>query len=333
MAIKSNAFAYGKKGPGEWQKMGWISRQTGGFADSDAGQKAGWDKLGHLTRRADKIDPGAEIANITSVSNLFARGYLKLKIEEVGLRELAIQIARFTKTQQSEIQRKAVQRGARALSTAKRANADVQMIYNRLVEDRTGALKESLGFQRARPIILSRGAAFMKFRSRMTAPSRADQSAEREKEKKGGPNLIHAYGTRRIGRHKNKAPGGKVYENIPGYKLRNYWKPSRKVKRAAEKLEIVRTLKGTKQKRKGKIGGDGETIKPFKYAHLVERGTRRGGWRTFPSRAKPFFRAIYHAKRREIQHDMVGGAIEGTAIVIAKAFLKAERAAARRKTR
>jgi len=325
MAVKSNAFAYGKKGPGEWQKMAWIPIQQGGFADADSAQKAGWDKLGHLQRRADKVNAQDEIARITSVSNLFARGYLKLKLEEVGLRELAIQIARFTKTQQSEIQRKAVQRGARALSTAKRANADVQMIYNRLVEDRTGALKESLGFQRARPIILSRGAAFMKFRSRMTAPSKVDMYDLRHSKQ------VHAYGTRRFGKHKNKPPGGKVHDNIPGYKLRNYWKPSKKVLKAAGKLEIVRTLQGTKQKRKGKIGGDGETIKPFKYAHLVERGTRRGGWRTFPSRAKPFFRAIYHGKRREIQHDMIGGAIEGTAIVIGKAFLTAERAAAKRK--
>lgn len=326
MAVRSNAFAYGRRGPGAWQQMNLEGRHGGGFGDADPAINRGWDRLHHtIPKDARDINAQNELAQLVTVGNLFKRGYLKIKIEEVGLRELAVQIARMTKGQQSQIQRKAVQRGARALSTAKRANPDVQMIYNRVVKDRTGALKESLGFQRARPIILSRGAAFMKFRSRMTAPSKADQYDLHHRK------LVHAYGTRRVGKNSHKPPGNKVHDNIPGYKLRNYWKPSKKVMRAAGKLEIVRTLKGTKQKRQGKVGGDHETIKPFKYAHLVERGTRWGGWRKFPSRPKPFFRAIYYAKRREIHHDMIGGALEGTGIVIGKAFLKAEREAARRK--
>ena len=293
--------------------MAPIQTITGGTR-----RHAGWNRSRNIKRYLEDGFPShaaleAEIAELTSVGNLFSRGLIRINLYEVGLRPLADALRKWPEKNQSRVLVESVAAGTKMIAWRKKATPDVMSIFNKVVKDRTGALRGSLGPQYTRPRILSRGAAFQKFRARIAAPKGAIKAAG---DRVPGDNTVESgYGRRRGG-----SPKRMMTENS-----RNYWNPRASVKKAAEKLWITRTLKGELTKRQGSVGGDEEdTIKPYKYAHLVERGTRFGGWRKTPSKPKPYFRAIYYAKRRQILHAMVDGLLAGVDKEIKAIFKDAE---------
>lgn len=290
-----------------------VQTTTGGTR-----RHAGWDRSRNTKRYLEDGFPShaaleAEIAELTSLGNLFRRGLIRINLYEVGLRPLADALRKWPEKNQSRVLVQAVAAGTKTIARRKKATPDVMSIFNKVVKDRTGALRGSLGPQYNRPRILSGGAAFQKFRARIAAPKGAIEAAGG---KVPGENTVESeYGRRTGGSPKRMMTASS----------RNYWNPSAPVKKAAEKLWITRTLKGRLTKRQGSVGGDkDDTIKPYKYAHLVERGTRFGGWRKTPSKPKPFFRAIYYAKRRQIVHEMVDGLLVGLDKEIKTLFKDAE---------
>jgi len=290
----------------------------------------GWNKIlgeGYPTH----AELEAEVARMTSVGNLFSRGLLRIEVHEIGLGSLVTELKKWPTKNQSNVLKAAVAAGTKVIAKSKKATPSVTAIYRRVVKNRTGALEASLGTQYTAPRILSRGAAFQKFRSRVAAPAAVAAGGRiPDDDAPGGGTFETNYGQRR---DKRKRGSDKYPERMMTKNARSYWKPNKAVKDAASKLWISRTLKGKMTKRQGSVGGDEQdTIKPYKYAHLVERGTRRGGWRTTPSRPKPFFRAIYYAKRNEMGHKMVDGLLGGLNKEIGRILKAAEDRARKERT-
>lgn len=67
-----------------------------------------------------------------------------------------------------------------------------------------------------------------------------------------------------------------------------------------KKTGVIIALIGPRVGKKFEGEWKGRVRKPWKYAHLVELGTKSGGWRTSPTEAKPFLKPALITQQRKV---------------------------------